>query len=155
MGEKSEMTEQDPHNLLDRANALATFEKIERAIELIEEAIKERPILKDLQMEPLLRSLAVGLRILSSKDSELDLQGLMLKHEWRVGQRFFVRVEVRSASECSFVVLPGQDIPEGIVVALGNRRHLDVQDGEHVALNLEIHKSAKRVGWRIRAIDRE
>jgi hypothetical protein len=90
MNETENEIEGEPPNLADRANALAVFEKIEKAIRLIDEAIKERPSLKVLQVEPLLRSLADGLRILSTKNSELDLQGLMLKHGWRVGQRFYV-----------------------------------------------------------------
>ena len=154
MNETENEIEGEPPNLADRANALAVFEKIEKAIRLIDEAIKERPSLKVLQVEPLLRSLADGLRILSTKNSELDLQGLMLKQGWRVGQRFYVRVVARVGSECSFVVLPAQDIPEGVVIIVKTRK-LQLADGEPVALDLEIKRGAKRTSWHIRAIDRE
>lgn len=79
-------------NLDDRTKSLATFEKLERALRLVEEAVKEHPSLKDLQLEPLMLSLADGLRIFSAKNSELNLQDLILKYDWWVGQRFYVRV---------------------------------------------------------------
>src|SRR5947209_155534 len=116
-------SEEGSPNLDERMSSLAAFEKLDKAIQLIEEALQQRPILKDLQVEPLLRSLAEGMRILSARDSDLDLRGLMLKHRWRVGQRFYVRAVIRSSPEQSFVVLSGQDVPEGIVIA-GRGRHL-------------------------------
>ena len=148
------MNDAEPPNVADRVGALAAFEKIEKAIQLIEEAVKERPSLKALQVDPLLRSLADGLRILSAKSSDLDLQDLMLKHAWRVGQRFYVRAVARSGPGCSFVVLPAQDIPEGVVISLKSCR-FPFAYGETVALDLEIRRGVKKVTWNIRALDHE
>jgi hypothetical protein len=52
------------------------------------------------------------------------------------------------------VVLPAQDIPEGVVIIVKTRK-LQLADGEPVALDLEIKRGAKRTTWHIRAIDRE
>ena len=154
MNDDRNMDEEELPSLANRESELSAFEKLHRAIELIETAIKERPSLKALQLEPLIRTLAEGLHVLSAKDSELDLRALMLKHQWRVGQRFYVRVTVRNVSDCSFVVLPAQDIPEGVVI-LGNIRLRDVTPGAPVALDLEITRGVRRVAWRIRALDHE
>lgn len=154
MNESPDIGDDQHPNQSDRASSLEAFDKIELAMQLIDQAIKQRPILKDLQIEPLLRSLAEGMRILTAKDSELDLRALMLKHSWTVGQRFYVRVKVRDPSDCSFVLKPGQDIPEGVVI-IGSMRHPPIAAGESVALDLEIVRSVGRVTWRIRAIDRE
>lgn len=154
MNDDSEMELGEHPNLSNRANAMSAFEKLHGAIQLIEEALKERPSLEALQLEPLLRTLAEGLRVLSAQDSELDLWSLMLKHQWTRGQRFYVRVTVRDVSDGSFVVLPDQDIPKGVVILL-NRRQRDLTPGETVALDLEITRGPRHVAWRIRAIDRE
>lgn len=139
----------------DRSKSLSAFDKINCAIKLIEEAVKQCPSLEGLQMGPLLRALSAGLQILSEKDSQLKLPDLMIKHGWSVGQRFFVRVSVFSVSECSFSVKPDQDIPEGVVI-FGNKRNLSLEIGESIAIDLEIRRrKTQRVFWHIRAIDRE
>ena len=154
MDEISGQADPEPHNLTDRANALDAFDKLERALHLIEAAITERPSLNALQMEPLLRSLAEGLRILSLDDSELDLSSLMLKHGWHVGQQFYPRAVVQSPSGSLFTVLPGHDLPEGVIVE-GNRHHPELRESEHVALLLKIERRARRRAvWKIAAIDR-
>ena len=144
-----------PSNTTDQSKSLSAFDKIDCAIKLIKEAVKEFPNLNSLQMESLLRTLSAGLLILSEKDSQLKLPDLMMKYGWSVGQRFFVRVSVFSVSECSFSVKSGQDIPEGVVI-FGNKRNLSLEIGESIAIDLEIrrHKN-QRVFWHIRAIDRE
>ena len=150
----SEMEGRSP-NFDDRVNSLATFEKVDRAMRLVEEAVKERPFLKELQIEPLMRSLAEGLRILSAKNSELNLQGLMLKYGWCVGQRFYVRTISRTKPELTFSVLPAQDIPEGVVIVAKARRGMQVSDGELIALDLEIKRGVRKPMWHIRALDHE
>lgn len=155
MKETSSELEARSPNFDDRANLLATFEKLEEAMRLVEAAVKERPSLKELQIEPLMRSLADGLRILSAQNFELDLQGLMLKYGWRVGQRFYVRVNCRTKPELSFSVLPAQDIAEGVVIVARIRRGMQVSDGESIALDLEIKRDLRKPKWHIRAMDRE
>ena len=84
-------------NLSDRTKSLATFEKLELAMRLIEEATVEYPRLKELEIEPMMKSLLEGMHIFSAKNSELDLRALMIKHEWRVGQRFYdIRVTAKT-----------------------------------------------------------
>ncbi len=144
-----------PVDITDRSKSLSAFDKINCAIKLIEEAVKECPNLDGLQMGPLLRTLSAGLQILSEKDSQLKLPDLMVKHGWSVGQRFFVRVSVLSVSECLFSVKQNQDIPEGVVI-YGNKRNLLLEIGENIAVDLEIRRhKTQRVFWHIRAIDRE
>lgn len=155
MKEASSEPEGRSPNFDDRASSLSTFEKIERAMRLVEEAVKERPSLKQLQIESLMRSFAEGLRILSAKNSELDLQALMVKYGWHVGQRFYVRVRSRMSPDLSFSVLPSQDIPDGVVIVAKIRRNMEVRDGELVALDLEIKRGVRKVAWHIRALDRE
>ena len=147
--------ESPPASSGDRATFLAAFEKLERAFDLTEQAIKECPRLKTLQLDPLLRSLAEGLRFLAANDSELELPALMLKHEWFVGQRFYVRVVSQLSPQPIFVVLPQQDIPEGVRIAAKAPRRMPVRDGEQLALDLQITRSSRKVSWHIRAIDRE
>ena len=144
-----------PPDITDRSKSLSAFDKINCAIKLIEEALKQCPNLDSLQMGPLLRTLSAGLQILSEKDSKLQLPDLMVKHGWSAGQRFFVRVSVFSVSECSFSVKPDQDIPEGVVI-FGNKHNLSLEIGESIEINLEIRRRKNRtVYWHIRAIDRE
>ena len=52
MEENKDMGDGEPKNLAEQREALAAFDKLDCAIRLIEEAIKEQPILKELQMEP-------------------------------------------------------------------------------------------------------
>lgn len=138
-----------------RTAALTAFDKLERASELIEQALQDRPDLKVLQLDPLLRSLAEGMRFLTAKDSELDLPGLMVKHGWRVGQSFFVRATVSANQRMEFVVAAAQEIPEGVRIAAKVPARLTVREGEQVALDVDIKRSSQRPVWRIRAISWE
>lgn len=142
------------NNPQDMNDALSPAEKIEQAIHLLKAAMQELPLLKDIQFEPLVRSLEEGLRIVISEDSDLDLRTLMLKHEWYCSQRFYVRAVVRSVTACTFVVLPDQDIPEGIIIQ-GTNRNFAIRDGEHVALDLVIKRGVRQPKWFIRAVERE
>jgi hypothetical protein len=155
MNENIDHSDNGPATPDDRTVSLAAFAKLEQAIALTEEAIKECPRLKVFQLDPLLRTLAQALRFLSAKDSELDLPALMVKHEWRVGQRFYVRVISQFSPEPTFVVLPQQDIPEGVRIVAKIPKRMPVEAGERVALDLEITRGPARVSWRIRALDRE
>ena len=139
----------------DRANALLAFAKLEEAMRLIEEALKQRPSLDVLQLEPMLRSLAQGLRILAAKDSELELSELIVKHGWKVGQRFFVRAIFKATDTGHFVVSADQDLPEGVVIVGASRHVSQFCDGSRVALDLEIKRKHARIEWHIRAIDQE
>src|SRR3569833_1199027 len=142
-------------NLDDRMKSLAAFEKLERAMQLVDEVIKEYPKLKDLQVGPLLRSFADGLKIFSAENSELGLQELMVRHDWWVGQRFYVRTISRANPEQSFIVLPKQDIPEGVVIIAKLRKGIQARDGQAVAIDLEIIRTDRKPKWWIRAIDHE
>lgn len=138
----------------DQRIALSAFAKLDEAFRLIGEALAERPSLKVLELDPMLRSLAKGLQILALKDSELDLPTLVLKHEWFVGQRLYVRAKLRDDSECAFTVLASQDIPEGVVI-FGQKRNMNVIPGETVGLDLELTRRRSKLAWHIRAIDRD
>ncbi len=140
--------------LLLQPNARSAFNKIRKAFDLIQEALHECPSLEVLQLEPMLSGLGEGLRILDQRDNELDLSSLMLKHGWHVGQQFYSRAVVQSPSGSLFTVLPGQDLPEGVIVE-GKRHHPELREGEHVALLLKIERRARRRAvWKIAAIDR-
>src|SRR5207248_2817705 len=132
---------------------LATFEKLENAFRLIEEALREQPSLKILQFDPMLRALADGLKVLSMKDSELDVADLMLKHEWFIGQRFYIRARVQDSSAPIFVVLPAQDIPEGVMIS-GHLQKAQLITGQVVGLVLEIRRKYHTPAWHIQKIDR-
>lgn len=141
-------------NDVAREQALSSFQKLDCAIQLIEEALAEQPSLKTLQLEPMLRSLSLGLRILSAKDFELDLKGLTMKHGWRVGQHFYVRCSVQTTLPVTFRVLPGEDLPEGILIP-ASRRTLTLSAGERVGLKLELRRRHRQIAWHIRAIDHD
>ena len=149
-----------PPDITDQSKSLSAFDKINFAIKLINEAVKECP--KDilyldgyLEIRSLLITLSAGLNILSQKDSQLKLPDLIIKHSWFVGQRFYVRASVLSVSECSFSVKPDQDIPEGVVI-FGTKRNLSLEIGESIAIDLDILRRKNRtVYWHIRAINRE
>lgn len=137
--------------LLGKQNALAAFDKLQEAFTLIQKALSECPSFKVLDLAPMLRSLAEDMRILAIKDSELDLRSLMLKHEWRIGDRFYVRARVLDASAPSFTIVPGQDLPEGVVVS-GHLRKPVLQSGQMVALDLEIRRRQSKAAWHFRAV---
>lgn len=141
-----------PDPLLNRQGALNAFEKLEAACRLIQEAVAERPSLQVLDLGPLLRTVADGMRILALKDSELDLPGLILKHEWCVGQRFYVRAKVEDPSGPTFLVLAGQDIPEGVLIS-ARRTVPNLLPGQTVGLDLEIRRRSSKRAWHIRAVD--
>ena len=174
-----------PPDITDQSESLSAFDKINCAIKLINEAVKEFPkdILyldqyleirsllklklpeecpKDilyldgyLELRSLLITLSAGLQALSQKDSQLKLPDLIIKYSWFVGQRFYVRASVLSVSECSFSVKPDQDIPEGVVI-FGTKRNLSLEIGESIAIDLDILRRKNRtVYWHIRAINRE
>ena len=138
----------------DRQAALRAFSKLEEAIRLIENALAERPRLKVLQLDPMLRALAKGMQLLALKDSELDLPTLVLKHEWYVGQPLYVRARRLADSACAFTVLDSQEIPEGVVIC-GQMRNTNVMPGEVVGLDLELKRKHSKLAWHIRAIDRD
>ena len=174
-----------PPDITDRSKSLSAFDKINCAIKLMNEAVKEYPkdILyldryceirsllklklpeecnKDilyldryLEIRSLLITLSAWLQILSQNSSQLKLPDLIIKHGWFVGQRFYVRVSVLSVSELSFSVKPDQDIPEGVVI-FGNKRNMSLEIGESIAIDVDTRRRENRtVYWRIRAIDRE
>lgn len=136
----------------ERSSALNAFDKIDTAVRLIRDAIAEHPRLDSLQLEPLLRELSQGMQILALDDSELDLQGLMLKHQWKVGQRFYVRAKVQDGSHSKFLVLAAQDIPENIVIT-GHVRRWNWGQWQVVGLHLVIKRKDSMPAWHIRAID--
>lgn len=133
-------------------NALDAFDKLETAYRLIREALAERPSLQVVELDPLLNALTEGMQILALKDSELDLPMLMMKHEWSIGQRFYVRARVGDDSHTAFVVLPAQDIPEGVVICAQSPR-LGLCKGQVVGLNLDLRRKHLKAAWHIRAID--
>lgn len=136
----------------ERSGAIDAFEKIETAVRLIRDAIADYPRLEALQLDPLLRELSQGMQILALDDSELDLRGLMLKHEWKVGQRFYVRAKVQDGSHSRFLVLAAQDVPENIVIT-GHVRRPELRRWQIVGLDLEIRRKDSNPAWHIRAID--
>jgi hypothetical protein len=138
----------------DRQTALRAFSKLEEAIRLIEETLAERSSLKVLQLDQMLRALAKGMQLLALKDSELDLPTLVLKHEWYVGQRLYVRGRRLADSACAFTVLDSQEIPEGVVI-FGQMRLTNVMPGGIVGLDLELRPKRSKLAWHIRAIDRD
>lgn len=138
--------------LAEQGRNLDAFDKLETALSLIREAIELCPRLEALQLNPLSRELAAALQILSLRDSELDLAGLMMKHDWSVGQHFYVRCEILEGSQSDFVVLPDQDLPEGIVIAT-QKRGFDLPPGKSVCIDLLIKRKGANVVWHIRAID--
>lgn len=137
---------------VERSRAIDAFYKIETAVRLIGDAIADYPRLEALQLDPLLRELSQGMQILALDDSELDLQGLMLKHEWKVGQRFYARAKVQDGSHSKFLVLAAQEIPENIVIT-GHVRRLELGQWQVVGLHLEIRRKDSKPAWHIRAID--
>lgn len=102
MKETSGEVEGRSPNFDDRVNSLATLEKLETAMRLVEEAVKERPSLKELQIEPLMRSLAtevarfsgvVRMRLVTSAGFEqgrdrADQQPLKRSKKGRWSRRF-------------------------------------------------------------------
>ena len=140
----------------DRTNTLDAFGKLEMASHLIQEALFERPSLRVLQLDPMLRTLAEGLRVLSLTDSELDLSGLILKHEWSYGQSFYVRAICHKSTDHSFEVIAGQDVPEGVVIEATPRHTSLIDNGARVGLDIKLHRQGYGMPhWRIRAIDPE
>jgi len=61
----------------------------------------------------------------------------------------------RTNPDLSFLVLPAQDIPEGVVIVTKTRRGMQVCDGGLVALDLKIKRGVRKSKWHIRAMDRE
>jgi hypothetical protein len=138
--------------------AQGTFEKLKLATQLIKEGICEVRRGKSAKLAGVLLSLEAELGILcellSKDDTQLDLDGLVAKYEWRVGQCFYVRAVVQSADCKSFAVLPRQDIPEGVKIHV-KRANWNIRMGEHVSVDLQLSRRGGGLAWSVRSIDRD
>jgi hypothetical protein len=122
---------------------IEVVEKLEAALGLLSDVLRERPELEALDLPYLIRQVREALSAMSGEDADLPLNLLMVKYGWTASQRFHVLARKRGKIA---EVLADQELPEGMNLPLPSPLRIE-GEGTCISIDARIKKNAKTFAW--------